>query len=370
MNFEFSEDAVFLKDQVRDFLREKCDSTVVRRVLDGQEPYARQLWQEVAEMGWPGAAIPEEYGGVGLGYEGLCVLAEELGRVVAPIPFSSSIYLAAEAILMAGSESDKQELLPKVADGSLIGTFAWAEGFGHPEAESVMLEARNGSLTGMKWPVPDGSIADFAIVAAKDEHGIGLYRVDLEGQGVARTALASVDPTRNQARLEFSAAPAFRLGTNNDAWPIVQQILDRASILFAFEQVGGADAALMMARDHSLQRYAFGRPIATFQALKHKLADVYVALELARSNCYYGCWAISDGPDSVAIAAAGARVACIHAYHVASKENIQVHGGAGFTWEYNCQFYYRRSKYLALVAGGAPYWKNRLIERVEAGDAL
>ena len=144
MNFEFSEDALFMRDQASDFLRDRCGSNVVRSVLDGEQPYARDLWQNIASMGWLGAAIPEQYGGVGLGYEGLCIIAEELGRVVAPLPFSSSIYLAAEILLKAGSEADKKELLPQLADGSRIGTFALAEGFGRPEPAAVQLRVGAG----------------------------------------------------------------------------------------------------------------------------------------------------------------------------------------------------------------------------------
>lgn len=370
MNFEFSEDALFLRDQANDFLREQCDTGVVRSVLDGKQVYAQDLWRSIAEMGWLGVAIPEEYGGVGLGYEGLCIVAEELGRAIAPIPFSSSVYLAAEFLLRAGSEADKKELLPQLADGSRIGTFALAEGFGRPDPAGVQLRAEGRTLTGVKWPVPDGAIADLAIVAARDEEGIGLYRVDLDQPGVERRALTSVDPTRNLARLDFASAPAVRIGADGDAWSVIEAVLDRAAILVAFEQIGGAQAALMMARDYSLQRYAFGRSIASFQAIKHKLADVYVAVELARSNAYYGAWALSGGEHAVAIAGAGARVAASHAYFVASKENIQTHGGAGFTWEFDCHLYYRRAKYLDLVLGAVPYWKDRLITRVEAGEAL
>jgi len=370
MNFEFSEDALFLRDQASDFLRDRCDSEVVRSVLDGKQAYAQDLWRSVAGMGWLGVAIPEEYGGVGLGYEGLCIVAEELGRAIAPIPFSSSVYLATEFLLTAGSEADKKELLPQLANGSRIGTFALAEGFGHPDPAGVQLRAEGGVLTGIKWPVPDGTIADFAIVAARDDAGIGLYRVDLDHPGIERRTLASVDPTRNIAKLDFASVAAVRIGSNGDAWKVIEAVLDRAAILVAFEQIGGAQAALTMARDHSLQRYAFGRPIASFQAIKHKLADVYVAVELARSNADYGAWALSGGEHAVPIAGAGARVAASHAYFVASKENIQTHGGAGFTWEFDCHLYYRRAKYLDLVLGAAPYWKNRLIDRVEAGEAL
>lgn len=370
MNFEFSEDVLFLRDQVSDFLKDQCTSQAVRTVLDGAQPYAQDLWRNVAGMGWLGAAIPEQYGGVGLGYEGLCVIAEGLGKALAPIPFSSSIYLVAEIILQAGSEAEKIELLPQLADGSSIATFALSEGFGWPAQDAVRVRAQDGTLTGTKWPVPDGSLADFALVAARDQTGIGLYRVDLRGAGVERQVLTSVDPTRNLTNLTFTEAPAVRIGLAEDAWHIIETVLERAAILVAFEQVGGAQAALLMARDHSLQRYAFGRPIASFQAIKHKLADVYVAVELARSNAYYGAWALSGGEHAVPIAGAAARLSAIHAYYVASKENIQTHGGAGFTWEFDSHLYYRRSKYLALILGGAPYWKDRLTSLVEAGEAL
>ncbi len=369
MNFEFSEDSALLRDQARGFLRDKCDTKVLRRVLDGHEPYAAAVWQEMAGMGWLGAAIPEEYGGLGLGYEGLCVLAEELGRAVAPVPFASSIYLAAEAILAAGSETQKQALLPKLADGSLIGTFALAEGLGQPTAEGIHVRAVGGVLNGEKWPVTDGTIADFAIVVARGEGGIGLYHVDLTGPGVARNTLRSIDPSRNQARIDLTGAKAERLGAAGDAWPIVERVLERAAILVAFEQVGGAEVCLHMARDYALQRFAFGRPIASFQAIKHKLADVYVALELARSNAYYGAWALSEGGAELPLAAAAARVSATEAYHLASKENIQTHGGVGFTWDFDCHLYYRRSKHLALAIGAAPFWKSRLVDQLETRNA-
>jgi acyl-CoA dehydrogenase len=152
-------------------------------------------------------------------------------------------------------------------------------------------------------------------------------------------------------------------------WPTVQRLLERAANMLAFEQVGGADACLRMARDYALERYAFGRPIGSFQAIKHKLADVYVAIELARSNAYYGAWALSANAAELPIAAATARVSATEAFHLASKENIQTHGGIGFTWDVDCHLYYRRSKQLALAIGAAPWWKNRLVELIETRNA-
>ena len=370
MNFEFSDELKQLRDQARRFLAEKSPPGVVRQVLDGAELYAGALWRDMAEMGWLGAAIPEQYGGAALGYEGLCVLAEELGRALAPVPFASSAYLATEAILAAGSEAQKRKMLPRLADGSTIGTFALAEGLGQPDPGSVRTRSVGGRLSGSKWPVPDGGVADVAIVAARDETGeIALFVVDLTGAGVTRHNLTTVDPSRNHARIEFAGAEAERLGSGVTGWPTVQRLLDRAAIMIAFEQVGGADACLQMARDYALERYAFGRPIGSFQAIKHKLADVYVAIELARSNAYYGAWALSADSAELPLAAATARVSATEAFHVASKENIQTHGGIGFTWDVDCHLYYRRSKQLALAVGAAPYWKNRLVELIETRNA-
>lgn len=367
MNFDFSDDLKQLRDEARRFLTEQSTPAVVRRSLDGQEAFASDLWRGIAEMGWIGAAIPEEYGGAGLGYEGLCVLAEEIGRAVAPVPFASTAYLAAEAILLAGTEAQKREWLPKLADGSVIGCFALAEGTGNPDPKSIRARCVNGRLSGTKRPVTDGGIATIAVVAARDEAGeIALFLVPLEG--VAQRTLKTLDPTHDHAQLDFDNTPAEKLGAAG-GWDQVQRLLDRAAILIAFEQVGGADACLQMARNYALERYAFGRPIGSFQAIKHKLADVYVALELARSNAYYGAWALSADAAELPLAAATVRVSATEAFHLASKENIQTHGGIGFTWQVDCHLFYRRSKHLALVLGGAPFWKNRLVDLLETRNA-
>jgi acyl-CoA dehydrogenase len=370
MNFDFSDDLKQLRDQARRFLSEQCTTAVVRRSLDEQEKFAAPLWREIAAMGWIGAAIPEKFGGAGLGYEGLCVLAEEIGRVVAPVPFGSTAYLASEAILTAGTEMQKQQWLPKLADGSLIGCLALPEGAGNPAPAAVQARVTSGRLSGAKWPVADAGIADIAVVVARDETDqVGMFLVELAE--VTRRDLHTLDPTRNYARLEFSAVPVQRLGPSPAAggWDAVQRVLDRAAVLFAFEQVGGADSCLKMAREYALERYAFGRPIGSFQAIKHKLADVYVATELARSNAYYGAWALGADAADLPLAAATARVSATEAFHLASKENIQTHGGIGFTWAVDCQLYYRRSKQLALTLGGAPFWKNRLVDLLETRNA-
>ncbi|MEI7713210.1 MAG: acyl-CoA dehydrogenase family protein [Rhodospirillales bacterium] len=367
MNFDFSDDLKQLRDQARRFLSEQCTPATVRRSLDGQEAFAADLWREMADMGWIGAAIPEEYGGAGLGYEGLCVLAEEVGRAVAPVPFSSSAYLASEAILLAGTEAQKKAWLPRLADGSTIGCLALAEGIGNPAPNAVRVRVAGGRFSGTKWPVADGGIADLAVVVARDEAGdIAFFLADLAN--VPKRTLKTLDPSREYASLDLDGVPAEKLG-NALGWSGVQDLLDRAAILLAFEQVGGADASLQMARNYAQERFAFGRPIGSFQAIKHKLADMYVALELARSNAYFGAWALSAGSADIPIAAATARISATEAFHLASKENIQTHGGIGFTWAVDCHLFYRRSKNLALALGSAPFWKNRLIDLLETKNA-
>jgi acyl-CoA dehydrogenase len=368
MNFDFSDDAKMLRDQARRFLKEHAPLKSARRVLEGEAPWDAALWRKIAGMGWLGAAIPEEYGGAGLGYEGLCLLAEELGAALAPVPFASSVYLAAEAILATGSDEQKRRLLPKLASGELVGTLALAEGPGNPDPKRIRASVARGRLGGTKLPVPDGDIADVAVVAARGENGeIGLFVVDLKSAGVKGSPLKTVDPSRDNARIVFEGAAAEKLGTAG--WDVLQRVLDRAAILLAFEQLGGAQACLDMAKAYALERYAFGRPIGSFQAIKHKLADVYVATELARSNAYYGAWALATDAAELPLAAAAARVAASEAYHLASKENIQTHGGMGFTWEFDCHLFYRRAKLLALAIGSAPWWKDRLVGELERRNA-
>lgn len=373
MNFDFSDDLKQLRDEARRYLAEHSAPKQVRRVLEGEAPYDAALWRGMAEMGWLGAAIPEEYGGAGLGHEGLCVLAEEVGRAVAAVPFSSTLYLAAEAILLGGSAEQKAEWLPRIAAGEAIFTLAWSEGAGNPSADGIAARVHGGQLegervSGVKLPVADGCIADYALVVARDEvDSLVLMLVDLNGEGVTRETLASLDPTRNQARLRFEAAPGERLA--GEAGAVLAAVLDRAAVLVAFEQLGGATACLEMAVEFAKQRYAFGRPIGSFQAIKHKLADVYVANELARSNAYYGCWALASGAAELPLAAASARVSACEAFHLAAKENIQTHGGMGFTWAADCHLFYRRAKLLGLCLGSAPFWKDRVVGALERRNA-
>jgi alkylation response protein AidB-like acyl-CoA dehydrogenase len=374
MNFDFSDEQKELKDQARRFLDARSSSKAVRGVLEGPKPFDRELWKGMAEMGFLGIAIPEEYGGYGAGYLELCALAEELGRALAPVPFSSSIFLGSEFLKAAGSDAQKQAWLPKLASGEAIATFAFAEGLGAVTPKSIKASVAGGKLSGTKTAVLDGDVADIAIVAARSgagegERGIGLYLVDLKGPGVTRSPLQTIDPTRSQAKIVFDGATAEPLGNAAEGWSILTDVLDRAAVLTAFEQVGGADRALEMGRDYALERFAFGRPIGSFQAIKHMLADMYVSATLARSNAYWGAWALSTGAAELPVAAASARVSATQAYQHCSKNNIQVHGGMGFTWEFDCHLHYRRANLLALSLGSLSEWEDRLIDRMRKRNA-
>jgi alkylation response protein AidB-like acyl-CoA dehydrogenase len=367
MNFDFSDDQKFLREEARKFLSAQCTTKEVREVLDDEAmSHHAGVWQKIVEMGWLGAAIPEEYGGLGLGMLEMCVIAEELGRALAPVPFGSSAFFFAEAVKLAGSEEQKKTLLPNVADGSLIGCIGASEGPGAVDAGHVNASFKDGALNGVKVPVTDGDFATHAVVLAKEGSGHSLVVVDLSGDGVTRTALGTIEPTRSHAEIKFENAQAERLGEAGQGLTLYEQVLNRAAVLLAFEQLGGASVCLDMANDYAKERVAFGRPIGGNQAIKHKLADMYVKNEVARSNCYYGAWALSTDASELPEAAAAARVAASEAYWFASKENIQTHGGMGFTWEVDCHLYYRRAKLLAVQAGGPAVWKEKLVSALEA----
>ena len=369
MNLEFSEDQKFVQKTARDFLAERASLDACRRVLESPElAFDAELWKGVGEMGWLGAAVPEELGGAGLGTLELVLIAEEIGRALAPIPFGPSVYVATEALLQHGSDDQKRRTLPRLASGDLVGCFALAEGTGDLAPGAVETRFEKGRLRGEKLPVLDGGAAGLGVVVARAAGGPVLTLVDLAGPGVTRTPLKSFDPSRPQARIVFDDAPAEPLGPA-DATRAIAGLLDRAAVIAGFEQLGGATRALEMTRDYALGRYAFGRPVASFQAIKHRLADLYAAIELARSNGYYAAWALSSGSDELELAACSFRAAASDAFELATREMIQIHGGVGYTWEYDCHLFYRRAKLLAAWLGTASAWREMLIARLEARDA-
>ena len=372
MNFDFSDDQKSLQDETHRFLRDRCDLSVARLVLDDQQQaYSESVWREMVELGWTGITIPEQYGGIGLSYLELCVMAEEMGRFLAPVPFSSTLYQFCEALLNGASKTLKQEILPQVAAGKLIGTMAFAEGIGFPDPDRIGVRFKAGKLYGDKWPVADAMIAGAAVVlAVNEDNDPCLCFLDLDQEAVHRRQLESVDPSRSQGGLEFFGAEAenltaFEGGSGKSGWQLFQRVLNAAAVLFAFEQIGGADACLAAATEFSRERHAFGRPIGSFQAIKHKLVDVYVANQLARSNAYYGAWALATGAEELPLAASVARVSATQAYEYAASENIQVHGGMGFTWEADCHLYLRRSRTLALLIGSSGLWKKQVTSELQ-----
>ena len=368
MNFEFSEDQALLKNQAETVLRDLATTETLRSFLDAPASHDRALWAKMAELGWLGVAIPEELGGAGLGPLELCVLAEEVGRSLAPVPFGSTLYLTAEAIAACADKAVRAVFLPKIAAGDAIGAAAFSEGAGRREAlASASLPAvqwRAGRLSGVKTPVQDLPAADIAVVSAAADGEPALFLVDLGADGVVKERLRTIDDTRPSGRLVLNDAPAIRLTEPGDGAAAIDRLLDRAAVYTAFEQIGAADRCVFAARDYALERRAFGRPIGAFQAIKHRLADMYVTVELARSNAYFGAWALSGDAGALPVAAAAARLSASEAFSFCAAENVHIHGGVGFTWEYDCHLFYRRAKLLALCLGGPLYWRERLMRRL------
>ncbi len=360
MNFDFSEDQKLLADQVQRFLSEQCDSTVVRQVLDSSPRYDTNVWQGLAEMGLIGTAVSDSYGGTGAGYLELCLVAQQIGAHLAPVPFGSTVYLVTEALLAFGSEAQKQAWLPRICSGEVKGAMALVESMQQVSPDQISCRVGDGKLNGSKLIVTDGACADLYVVLAQDEDGLGLYLA--ERAQVQVESVDSVDLTRDTAALTFTNTPVERLCADADA--ALTALFDRAAVLYAFEQLGGAQAALDMAVNYANERFAFGRAIGSFQAIKHMLADMYVSMKLAESNCYYAAWALANDAPDLPLAAATARVAATQAFQLCAKDNIQVHGGMGFTWEFDCHLYYRRSNFLALELGGLSEWEARLVDQL------
>jgi acyl-CoA dehydrogenase len=353
VNFDFSEDQRLLQEEVRKMLAATSTSDEVRKSLDGEAAYSRKVWDELIGMGAAAAAIPEAYGGAGIGYLELCLVAEEAGRHLAPVPLATGFFLAAEALVHGGSDAQKQRWLPQIASGEIIATAALCDTESYLEKGKQGFE--DGKLNGT-FILPDGMVANMAVLKI----GAHLVAVELESAGVSKKSLTSLDPTRPYAEVTFNAVQAELLACDAGAEEVVARVLNGAAVLIAFEQLGGADQALAMAREYSLERKAFGRQIGSFQALKHKMADMFTANELARAHAYYGAWALSTGAAELPLAAAAARVAATTAFTQAAEESIEIHGGIGFTWEMDCHLYFRRARYLGQLIGSEHLWRTKL----------
>ena len=368
MNLDFSDDQKFLQEEAKKFLEKEQSVNRNRSVLEHDENIDIDLWNKIVGLGWTGIRIPEEYDGLGLGHLELCVIAEELGRYLAPVPFSSSVYLFTEAIINYADDSIKKEILPKLVSGEIVGTLAVAEELKAPSAENINLTFSEGKINGTKIAVPDAEIATHAIVVAKTDSGASLQLVDLSTNGVNIEKQENIDESRGYFSITFKDVESKLIGDNSSGWELYEYIINQAAVLFGYEQIGGSQAALDMAISYAKERYAFGRQIGSFQAIKHKLADMYIALTLAKSNCYYAAWALSTNSSDLPSASATARVSATKAYQLCSKENIQTHGGNGFTWEYDCHMYYRRSKLLSLNIGSLSNWREKLVTSLEQSN--
>lgn len=357
MNFQFSEEAEALRDEARKFLAAESAPAKARAVMEAGSGQDAALWAKVAELGWTGLRIPEEHGGLGFSVLELCVLAEEVGRALTPVPFTSSVLMASEALIAHGTPAQQAKWLPRLADGSAIGAVALAEGTAPAGAKSSV-KIGNGKLTGTKRPVPDAALADVLIVSTPD----GLHLVEKGAPGLDIEPIETTDLVRRSATVTLADTPAEPLQGGQGA---LQTFLHSSAILTAFEGLGGADAAMEMAIAYAKERVAFGRRIAGYQAVKHRLAEMYIKNQLARSHAYYGAWALSTGAADLPTAAAGARVAALDAYQFAAEENVQLHGGIGFTWESDCQFHYRRARLLSAALGSKAHWEDRLVRALE-----
>jgi alkylation response protein AidB-like acyl-CoA dehydrogenase len=369
VNFAFSEEQEELRKSVRRFLEDKSPSTEVRRLMETTEGYDPAVWDQMAnQLGLQGLAIPEEYGGSGYSYVELTVVLEEMGRALLAAPYFSTIALAANALLASGDDAAKKELLPGIASGETIATVAITEDSGRwDEAGITATATKSGegwTLDGTKSFVLDGHIASLILVAARAGDGIGLFAVDGAAAGLTRTPLSTMDQTRKQARLELAGVPARLVGGEGEGWTILGKTLDLAAVALAAEQVGGAQLCLEMAVQYAKDRVQFGRPIGSFQAIKHKCADMLLEVESAKSAAYYAAWAAAEDNDEVPVVASLAKAYCSDAYFHAAAENIQIHGGIGFTWEHDAHLYFKRAKSSELLFGDPTYHRELLAQRI------
>lgn len=362
MDFDFSEDAKALGEQARKFFAERAGPAAARAAMDGGSSDA--LWREVVALGWTAARVPEAHGGVGMTAEAACALAEEAGRSLAPIPLIQTL-VATEALVTLGTDAQQARWLPGIADGSVVAVAGWAEG-GTASPAVALARVDRGTMTGTKTPVADAAAARCAVVSGTGADGVGLYLVDLAGPGVAVAPVATLDLVRPHASITLTAAPAEPLGTTAG----YHDWLDRAAILTAFEALGTAAAAMAMAVAYARERVAFGQTIGRYQGVKHKCADMFIKLELARAHALNAVGASDAGGPELRQAASAARVASLDALAFCAEENVQIHGGIGFTWDSDCQFYYRRNRALVAALGSRSFWAERLVRSLEQRNAV
>ena len=369
MNFAFTEEQEELRSTIRAFMEAKSSEEAVREQMETDQGYDTEVWTQMAEqMGLQGLAIPEEYGGSGFSFVELGIVLEEMGRALLCAPFFSSVVLGANTLLQSGDDAAKAEHLPKIASGETIAAVAFTEENGRWDEEGIEMQASGSgsdvTLSGTKSFVIDGHIANLFIVAAKSPAGTSLYLVDGDASGITRTQLSTMDQTRKQAKVEFANTPATLLGTEGAGWNVLSTVLDLVAVGLAAEQVGGAQMVLEQAVEYAKVRVQFGRPIGSFQAIKHKCADMLLEVESAKSAAYYGLWCAAEMNDELPSTASLAKAYCSEAYFHAAGENIQIHGGIGFTWEHPAHLYFKRAKSSELLFGDPTYHREQLAQRI------
>jgi alkylation response protein AidB-like acyl-CoA dehydrogenase len=376
MNFGFNDEQELLRSTARKFFENECASETVRRLMDTPEGMTPELWGKLAEQGWLGLIFPETYDGMGLGFVDLTVLMEEMGRAVVPGPYFSTVLLGGLAILEAGSEVQKKEWLPRIAGGQKRVTLAWLEPSAMLGAAGVTLEAKSGggkyTLTGTKLFVPDAHTADAIVVVArtgagKAEDGVSLFLVPRDARGVEVKLLPTMDQTRKLCEVTLSGvslgADAL-MGEAGKGWAPLARVLDRACVALCAEMCGGAQKVLDMTVEYAKIRQAFGKPIGSYQGVKHKAADMLVEVENSKSITYYAAWAMDDGTSEGPLAVSMAKAYVSDAYRRVSAAGIQLHGGIGFTWEHDLHLYFKRAKGSEFTFGDATYHRERVAQLV------
>ena len=375
MSMTFTEEQDEFRKSVRRFLEQKSSSADVRRLMETDEGYDPAVWQQMAEqLGLQGLALPEEYGGSGFGFIEQIAVLEEMGRALLCAPYFSSVVLAGTALVQSGDDAAKRDLLTGIADGSTIATLAWVENPTEWGMGSLSTTARRSgdgyTIDGTKTLALDGHTASVILVVAQADGGPSLFAVDASASGLTRRKLETLDMTRKIAALGFADTPARLIANEGAAAGILERTLRLAAVALAAEQVGAAQKCLDMSVDYAKLRMQFGRPIGSFQAIKHKCADMLLEVESARSAAYYAAWAAADGSDALPLLASLAKACCSDAFANAATENIQIHGGIGFTWEHDAHLYYRRAKSTEQFLGSPSEHRDLLARRLLAGEGV
>jgi alkylation response protein AidB-like acyl-CoA dehydrogenase len=377
MDFGFNEEQEMLRATARKFLENECTSEFVRKRMAEDAGVTEEFWTKIAEQGWLGLIYDEEYGGSGLGIVDLTELMEEMGRAVMPGPFFSTVLLGGLTIKEAGSVAQKKEWLSKIAAGKAKATLAWTEPNARWDAAGVTTTAKESGkgfvLNGVKLFVPDAHLADVLVVVARTregkspEDGIGLFLVPKDAKGLEVKLLPTMDQTRKicEVRLnDVSVGAEAVLGDKHGGWAPLARVLERATVALCAEMCGGAQRVLDMTTDYAKNRIAFGKPIGSYQAVKHKAADMLVDVENAKSLTYYAAWAVDENVPDAALAASMAKAYTSDAYRKVSGAGIQLHGGIGFTWEHDLHLYFKRAKSSEFTFGDATYHREKVAQLI------